>query len=217
MRLVPRSRARTRITPTVLQQMLENSTQTCDSKNTGQAHGGGNIFASMKIKHGVFAVIAIALVAGMFLTGCATPLPANVEGPKSTVGFNGPLKLVAEYKPLHLYIYADVTSTNKHPDYVIFSRNEPLVIANNISNALEVIFCEENFRGQFTTTYDYTGHILRRSYSSTPNHDSGLPNYLYFDHNGDGQWDHLYISGTNADSSGSFVRSNFCWVPVFKK
>jgi len=162
--------------------------------------------------HGIFAVVAIAIVAGMFSAGCATPSPANVEGTRSTIGFNGPLKLVAKYRPLHLYIYADVTSTNKHPDYVIFNRNEPLVIADNESNTLKVVFCEKDFRGQFETTYDYKGQILKRSFG-TYNFGSMQTNCLYFDTNGDGQWDFLHISGANAESSRSFVRSNLCWVP----
>jgi prepilin-type processing-associated H-X9-DG protein len=170
----------------------------------------------MKIKHGIIVVISIAAAAGILLAGCTTPSPADVEGLPSIMGFNGPLKLVAKYKPLHLYIYADVASTNKHPDYLIFNRNEPLVIADNKSNAVEVIFGEKDFRGQFTTTYDYNGQILKRSYS-TENYHSGQTNYLYFDSNGDGEWDFLHMSGTNTESSRSFVRSNLCWVPVGQK
>jgi len=152
------------------------------------------------------------LAAGIFLVGCKTPLPADVEGLQSAIGFNGPIKLVAKYKPLHLYIYADVTSTNKHHDYIVLQGNEPLVISDNKSNAVEIILCEKNFQGQLATTYDYKGQILERSFS-TYNNDSIQTNYLYFDDNGDGQWDFLHISGTNAESSVSFVRSNLCWVP----
>jgi hypothetical protein len=120
--------------------------------------------------------------------------------------------LVAKYKPLHLYIYADTSSTNKHPDYVIFQGNEPLVIADNNSNTVEIIHCEKFFLGRLATTYDYKGQILKRSFSTLGN-GSIQTNYLYFDNNGDGQWDFLHIDGTNAESSGSFVRSNLCWVP----
>ena len=163
----------------------------------------------MKIKYGIFAGIGIA---GIFLAGCAIRSPADVEGPQSTMGFNGPLKLVAKYKRLHLYIYADTSSTNRHPDYIIFQGNEPLVIADNKSNTVEIIHCEKNFHGQLATTYDYKGRLLKRSFS-TLGDNSIQTNYLFFDNNGDGQWDFLHINGTNAESSGSFVRSNLCWVP----
>ena len=171
--------------------------------------GWQNKVICVKIKHGIFGVIVIVLVTAMFSAGCKTPSPANVEGPKSAIGFNGPLKLVAEYKPLHLYIYADVTSTNKHPDYIIFQRNEPLVIADNVYNTVEMIFCEKRFRGQFTTTYDYKEQILTRSFSTYGN-NSMQTNYLYFDTNGDGEWDFLHTFGASNEISMSFVRSNLC-------
>jgi len=170
----------------------------------------------MKIKYEIFAVVAIAAIGIIFLAGCKTPLPADVEGPQSTMGFNGTLKLVAQYKPLHLFIYADVTSTNKHPDYVIFQRNEPLVIANNVSNAVEIIFCEKNFCGQFATTYDYKRHILKRSFS-TLGSDSIQTNYLYFDSNGDGLWDKFVIDGKSTGSIQTYYQSNLCWVPIQQK
>ncbi len=166
----------------------------------------------MKLKLGLADVILIAVVAGMVSTGCTTRSPADVEGPRSTIGFNGPIKLVAKYKPLHLYIYADVTSTNKHPDYVIFHGNEPFVIADNKSNTVEIIFCEKNFRGQFATTYDYNGKILKRSFG-TQNNDSMQTNYLYFDPNGDGQWDKLVIDEGKIGNIKTYDRSNLCWVP----
>jgi len=166
----------------------------------------------MKIKFRIFDVVMIAVIAGMVSTGCTTPSPADVEGPRSTTGFNGPLKLVAKYKPMHLYIYADVTSTNKHPDYIIFQRNEPLIIADNKTNTVEIIFCEKDFHGQFATTYDYKGQILKRSFS-TQNSDSMQTNYLYFDTNGDGQWDKYVIDGGGIGSIKAYDRSNLCWVP----
>ncbi len=166
----------------------------------------------MKINFRIFDVIVVAVVAGMVSAGCRTLSPAGVEGPQSTMGFNGPLKLVAKYKPLHLYIYADVASTNKHPDFIIFQRNEPLVIADNKTNTVEIILCEENFRGQFATTYDYKGQILKRSFG-TQNGDSMQTNYLYFDTNGDGQWDKFLMDGAENGSIKAYDRSNLCWVP----
>ena len=164
----------------------------------------------MKIKHKIFCAFAIVLVAAMVSTGCKTSSPANVEGQKYIM--RGDLKLVAEYKPLHLYIYAETTSTNNHPDYVILQGNEPLIFTDSKSNTVEVVFCEKNFRGQFTTTYDYKGQVLKHSYG-TQNNDSVQTNYLYFDSNGDGQWDFLRIFfGANSESSW-LVRSNLCWVP----
>jgi hypothetical protein len=164
----------------------------------------------MKIKHGIFASVVIAASGIILIAGCKTPSPANVEGQKYIM--RGDLKLVAKYKPLHLYIYTETASTNNHPDYIIFQGNEPLIFTDNKSNTVETIFCEKDFRGQFSTTYDYKGQVLKRSYS-TQNNDSGQTNYLYFDSNGDGQWDFLHIYGTNSESSRTFVRSNLCWVP----
>jgi hypothetical protein len=164
----------------------------------------------MKIKHGIFAGIAIAGagIGVMFLAGCTTPLPADIEGQKYIMG---DLKLVAKYKPLHLYIYAETASTNKHPDYVILQRNEPLVFTDSKSNTVEIIFCEKDFHGQFATTYDYKGQILKRSFG-TFNDDSMQTNYLYFDANGDGQWDKFLIDEKNG-SIKAYDRSNLCWVP----
>ena len=162
----------------------------------------------MKVRYKTIAVVMMAAIGIMLAAGCAAPSPSDVEGPQSTIGFNGPLKLVAKYKPLHLYIYADVASTNNHTDYIIFRQNEPLVIADNKSNAVKMIFCENDFRGQFTTTYDYEGRILKRSFDTG---ESAQTNYLFFDANGDGQWDFLHIYGKNIGSS--YIRSNLCWVP----
>ena len=164
----------------------------------------------MKIKDRIFAAVVIAASGIILLAGCKPPLPANVEGQKYIM--RGSLKLVAEYKPLHLYIYTETASTNNHPDYFILQGNEPLIFTDSKSNAVEVTLCEKDFRGQLTTTYDYKGQILKRAYN-TQNNDSGQTNYLYLDSNGDGQWDFLHISGTNSESSRTFVRSNLCWVP----
>ena len=166
----------------------------------------------VKMRFGIFDAIVIAIVTGMVSAGCATHSTADVEGPPFTVGFNGPLKLVAKYKPLHLYVYADVGSTNQQPDYVIFERNEPLVISDNKSNTVEIIVCEKDFRGQFATTYDYKGQILKRSFS-TLNNDSTQTNYLYLDTNGDGQWDKLLIDEGKSGGKMAYDRSNLCWVP----
>jgi hypothetical protein len=165
----------------------------------------------MKIKYEIFAVVAIAAIGIMFLAGCKTLSPAEIEGPQSIIGFNGPLKLVAKYKPLHLYIYADVTSTNKHPDYIIFYRNEPLVISDNKSNTVEISLWEKNFQGNLLTTYNQNGQILKRIFG-TQNNDSMQTNYLYFDTNGDGQWDKFLIDEKNG-SIKAYDRSNLCWVP----
>lgn len=164
----------------------------------------------MKIKHRIFAAAAIAASGIFFLAGCKTPLPANIEGQKYIM--RGELKLVAKYKPLHLYIYTETASTNNHPDYVIFQGNEPLIFTDSKSNTVEVILCEKNFHGRLATTYDYKGQILKRSFGTLNDH-SMQTNYLYFDSNGDGQWDFLRIFGTNSESSRTFVRSNLCWVP----
>jgi hypothetical protein len=111
----------------------------------------------VKIKNGIFAVIALAGITGIFLAGCTTPSPPHIEGHQYIMG--GDLKLVAKYKPLHLYIYVDAAPTNKNPDYIILQGNEPLVFTESESNTVEIILCEKDFRGQLVTTYDFKGQI----------------------------------------------------------
>src|SRR5580704_10881769 len=101
----------------------------------------------MKTKFIAFAgIVSAAIGITFFLAGCKTSLPANIEGQKYIMW--GDLKLVAKYKPLHLYIYTETTSTNNHPDYVIFQGNEPLIFTDSKSNSVEIIFCEKNFHGR---------------------------------------------------------------------
>jgi hypothetical protein len=160
----------------------------------------------MKISH-VIPIIIVG-IAGALL-GCKTPCPASRRAPRTVSGFNETLTLVAKYRPAHLYIYADTASTNRHPDYVIFQGNEPLVIENTETNTIEVILSEKNFGGSLTTRYNSQGHVVRRIFADD-NYGTGRPGYLYFDTNGDGLWDGFVIDTTN--SIESYNRSNLCWV-----
>lgn len=152
--------------------------------------------------------IMIVGIVGM-LVGCKTPFPANREAPSTIPGFNETLTLVAKYKPAHLYIYADTASTNKHPDYVIFQGNEPLVIENTETNTVEVILAEKDSNGSLTTTYNSQGRVVKRIYD-TGGFGLITTKYLYFDTNGDGLWDGFIIDSSN--SIKSYNRSNLCWV-----
>jgi hypothetical protein len=158
----------------------------------------------MKIKRKNFILMAIFWE--IFLVGCKTPSPANVEGTKHLKGLD--YKLVAQYKPLHLYIYAETASTNQHPDFVIFQRNEPLIFTDSKSNFVEISLCEKNFRGQLVTRYNYDGQILQRSFC-----DFMQTNYLYLDTNADGLWDGFIIDEGKNGIIKTYDQSNLCWIP----
>jgi hypothetical protein len=164
----------------------------------------------VKIKYGILALFALGGIAELFLAGCKTPSPAEIEGTRTIKGTD--FKLVAKYRPLHLYIYADTASTNPYQDYVIFQGNEPMILAENKSNTVEIVFDEKNFRGQLTTTYDHEGRILKRAFSQS--FDLRQTSYFYFDTNADGLWDKFIIHGTNVGSMKAYTRSNLCWVPI---
>jgi len=165
----------------------------------------------MKTVREMFTAITIAGIAGIFLSGCKMPSPADVEGTPKIL--NNTFKLVAKYKPLHLYIYVDTTSTNKFPDYVIFQRNDPIVTSFNESNTVQIGLWEKNFSGNLMTTYNLNGRILNRVFGAG-NEILTDTNYMYFDTNADGLWDALVITdGTN--DLKSYARSNLCWVPRF--
>jgi hypothetical protein len=154
----------------------------------------------------MFTAITIAGIAGIFLLGCRMPSPADVEGQP----YVGTLKLVAKYKPLHLYIYADTLSTNKFPEYAIFQRNNLMVASFDESNTVQIILSEKDFKSSLTTTYNLNGQILRRVFDAG-NKASIDTNYMYFDTNVDGLWDHFVIDENG--SIKSYDRSNLCWVP----
>ena len=119
------------------------------------------------------------------------------------------LKLVAEYKPLKIYIYADTASNDKLPDYAIFEGPNPVFLRENQpSNVIETTHFE-NSVDVLRTEQNNSGHILRR-WMTTYGDNSTQPAYGYVDTNGDGLWDRFHIYSERK----AFVRSNLCWVPV---
>jgi len=167
----------------------------------------------MKIKYAIFAVIVTVAIGVMFLTGCKISSTANSEGEQSIYGTN--LKLVAKYKPLHLYIYTDTTSTNKFPDYVIFKGHELLFERENESNRVVTTHFEKGL-GVLTTERNSDGQFFRRYFDGYDGNSSRVKCF-YVDTNDDGLWDHFVIYGTNAESTQVFFRSNLCWIPVIRK
>lgn len=116
------------------------------------------------------------------------------------------LTLVATYKPLNLYIYADINSTNRLPSYLVCEGNDDLVYrANTESNTFEITHFEYGHQ-VLLTRRDKGGTILRRITSFDD--DSSNVHYTYMDKNGDGLWDVFLDHGRNM----FYVRSNLCWI-----
>lgn len=164
----------------------------------------------MKIKYEIFGGIAIVAISAMFLTGCTIPKPAAIEGAKSLKLDN--LKLVAKYKPLHLYVYVDTTSTNAMPDYLISQGSPDLPVVfreTTSSNTVETTYFENGY-SVLATKRDENGQVLRRCMNYDD--DLGRQIYSYIDMNGDGLFDVFIKYGTNGEMTAGFVRSNLCWV-----
>jgi hypothetical protein len=121
------------------------------------------------------------------------------------------LQLVAKYEPLHIGVYVDTKSTNKHPDFTITLGGGQIYSRETASNEVEIIHFEKG-NEILVTDYDPTGHILRRNVNF---YDGGAPTYTYVDTNGDGLFDFL-ISGYKFPNVAVYARSNLCWVPFSK-
>ena len=153
----------------------------------------------MRRKEIVITVVIVAVVSAC--VGLASHQAKNA-GKQSPLG----LKLVAKYEPLHLYIYADTTSTNRLPDYLICEGNNDLVFrANTESNTIETTHFE-NGDGVLMTERNDNGKLLKRTVSY--NDDLGKMQYTYIDNNGDGLWDFFF----DETKRMYYVRSNLCWV-----
>jgi hypothetical protein len=165
----------------------------------------------MKTKFGAFVVVASAAIGIIFLEGCKTSSAGKTEREQSAWDINGAnLKLVAKYKPLHLYIYADAASTNKFPDFVIREGDYPIYMRANESNKVISIHAEKNL-DNFRTDYDSKGNILRYEVNL------GAMKYAYVDTNGDGLLDFFVNYSNRMKLPTAFVRSNLCWVPMQQK
>ena len=153
-------------------------------------------------------IMTIAVIAAGALVWMGLGPPTGNDGDKheSPLG----LKLVAKYEPLHLYIYADTASTNKHPDFLICEGNDDVVYRENTeSNTMETTHFENGY-AVLMTRRDKDGKVLRRMASY--HDDSGKMQYTYIDRNGDGLWDVF-----SDDTRGRYyVRSNLCWVLRFQ-
>lgn len=146
-------------------------------------------------------VVCIGL---LLFSGCSFLKP---EKDQTINGTN--LKLVSKYEPLHLYIYADTTSKNKDPDYVIFEGDKPLLLRENeSSNRVQMVYSEKDFH--ITTVCDRSGQVLRRNAL----YDNSSMQIMYIDTNGNGFWDGLIIRETNAARIKVFSRSNLWWLPI---
>jgi hypothetical protein len=158
----------------------------------------------MRINNVILALVAM-LFGMTFVESCTT---ANTNsGDKSRLDN---LELVAKYEPLHIYVYVDTRSTNKHPDLTIFEGQFPILTRENGSNEVEVTHFD---KGQdiLHSDYDKEGRVLSR----TVNYFDAYYDrkYTYVDTNGDGLFDFLIRGEHHPDV---FTRSNLCWVPYSK-
>lgn len=150
----------------------------------------------------------------VILTSCFHKLEYEPEGKSvlSVLGEN--FELVAKYEPLRIFVYADTSSTNKIPDYVVFQGTPALpVIFRETSQSNTVVVTHfENGLGIVSTIYDAQGIILKRTVDEYDNNSARLK-CSYVSTNGDGYLDYFIRYGKHTDV---FIRSNLCWVPYVK-
>jgi hypothetical protein len=141
----------------------------------------------------------------MFVESCTT---AHTNSRETSHLDN--LELVATYEPLHIYVYVDTRSTNKHPDVTIFEGQFPILTRENRLNEVEVTHFD---KGQdiLHSLYDKEGRVLSRTVNFFDGHYDRQ--YTYIDTNGDGLFDFLIKGEHHPDV---FTRSNLCWVPYSK-
>ena len=132
------------------------------------------------------------------------------------------LELVAEYKPLHLYIYADTTSTNEFPEYAVFEGVKPVFHRENTTSNTVLITDFENGFATLTTERDENERVLKHEVFMFDNlgapsiHQPYNLKYIYVDDDGDGLFDKFIKFGTNVFTYTVYERSNLCWVPIRK-
>ena len=153
----------------------------------------------MQYRKSIIAVIvSVGALAWMGLDRHAEKNPDKRQSPLG-------LKLVATYEPLHLFIYADTSSTNKLPDFLVCEGNDDVVHRQNTdSNTIETTYFEKGFN-VLLTRRDKNGKILERMESCDD--DLGRMKYTYIDKHGDGLWD-VFLDHTR---HMFYVRSNLCW------
>lgn len=147
-------------------------------------------------------IVAMVGLGALVWMGLDSRHRMNANKYQSPVGF----KLVAQYEPLHLYIYVDTTSTNRSPDYLICEGSNDMVYSENIgSNKIETTYFENGYPVLLTRN-DKAGRVLKRviTYSDS----AGQMQCTYMDNDGDGLWDTFL----NYAKGEYYVRSNLCWV-----
>jgi len=159
------------------------------------------------MKFGTSAIIAGITIGIILLAGCKS---SSMVNPDAKQCYDGNLKLVARYEPLHLYIYADTTSTNRFPEFEIGEGRNPIYIRESKSNKIVVRQFDKN-NEVLMTEYDNDGNVLDRNVNFWDGYD---PKFSYVDTNGDGLFD-FFINGYKKPIV--YARSNLCWVPIVRK
>jgi hypothetical protein len=143
----------------------------------------------------------------MLIFGCRSGPELHVEG----------LTLVAAYKPFHLYIYADTTSTNSYPSFIVREGEDLVYASENVSNEVKITLFEKEREAPsmpiVESDYNRKGDILRRFVTY---YDGDNPKFTYYDTNGDGLFDYFVVGQVGKTNHAVFVRSNLCWVPFQK-
>jgi hypothetical protein len=169
-------------------------------------------FSFLKFFSWAVGVPVVAMLGMIIFFGCKKNVSSSV--PEKWMpwffGSESRLKLVQQYKPLHLEIYADTTSTNEFPDFAIGEGNDVIFVRFTELTNIHTIQRDKN--AELEIERDSNGKILTREISINDG-KSGLPLYIYRDTNADGLWDYFY----NIKEKTFFMRSNLCWVPIPKK
>lgn len=147
-------------------------------------------------------IVGVMMASLCFLNSCKLT-NLDFSDKKSPIGN---LPLVAKCEQLHLYLYADTTSTNEFPDLFISEGKYPLYIRQNTSNGIVAKHFEKD-KDMLETDYDKSGHMFR---NVVEYYDGYKPKLTYIDTNGDGMFDVLIIGFKNRTV---YMRSNLCWEP----
>ena len=178
---------------------------------------------SMRTNDLGMAMIPVLTMCLTLFTGCSKPAMTAANGDRFIPSFvNGKrLQLVAKYEPLRIYIYADTNSTNRLPDYAVFEGYEPVFGRENepSNGVVEFTHCENGLE-VLHTERDSHERVLKRyvdmydTRSVNPmEHKFYSPKYVYIDVDGDGLWDRFAVD----NEKEVYMRSNFCWIPLFKR
>ncbi len=156
----------------------------------------------------VLTVLMCSCVAAMFATTHG-PIPKG----NNSHGDIAQMVLVAQYKPLHLEIYAYTNSSDTDSDFQIVERGRLLFSRDHEpSNIVSISHADKGM--DVRTEFDTSGRILRRYFHSNYTNDIYRMKYSYVDTNGDGMFQYLIAYKESGSATAAFVLSNNCWVAM---